>query len=126
MDNLTIRQKLSVVFTVLILVFLGASIYAVVALKNINDGALRIATTHLHSVLAASDNGAAMTEYRALEYAVVTAPNLKSRAYSEKKAAKLGDQIDITFDAPVDGKARFTVTPPADADNSFFMRVKVR
>ena len=36
------------------------------------------------------------------------------------------DNIDITFDAPVDGKARFTVTPPADADNSFFMRVKVR
>ena len=99
MDNLTIRQKLSVVFTILILVFLGASVYAVFALKNINDGAMRIATTHLHSVLAASDNGAAMTEYRALEYAVVTAPNLKSRAYSEKKAAKLGDQIDITFDA---------------------------
>ena len=99
MDNLTIRQKLGAVFTLLILVFLGASGYAVFALKNINDGAMRIATTHLHSVLAASDNGAAMTEYRALEYSVVTAPTLKSRAYSEKKAAKLGDQIDITFDA---------------------------
>ena len=99
MDNLTIRKKLGVVFTLLILVFLGASVYAVIALKNINDGAMRIATTHLHSVLAASDNGAAMTEYRALEYAIVTAPTLKSRAYSEKKAAKLGDQIDITFDA---------------------------
>ena len=86
MDNLTIRKKLGVVFTLLILVFLGASVYAVIALKNINDGAMRIATTHLHSVLAASDNGAAMTEYRALEYAVVTAPTLKSRAYSEKKA----------------------------------------
>ena len=98
MNNLTIRQKLSVVFAALILVFLGASVYAVFALKSINDGAMRIATTHLHSVLAASDNGAAMTEYRALEYAVVTAPTLKSRAYSEKKAAKLGDQIDITFD----------------------------
>ena len=36
------------------------------------------------------------------------------------------DNIDITFDAPVDGKARFTVSPPADADNSFFMRVKVK
>ena len=99
MDNLTIRKKLSVVFTLLILVFLGASVYAVLALKNINDGAMRIATTHLHSVLAASDNGAAMTEYRALEYAIVTAPTMKSRAYSEKEAAKLGDQIDITFDA---------------------------
>ena len=36
------------------------------------------------------------------------------------------DNIDITFDAPVDGKARFTVSPPADAGNSFFMRVKVK
>ena len=34
--------------------------------------------------------------------------------------------IQITFEAPVDGKARFTVTPPADVGNSFFMRVKVK
>ena len=36
------------------------------------------------------------------------------------------DNIDITFDAPVDGKARFTVSPPVDVGNSFFMRVKVK
>ena len=36
------------------------------------------------------------------------------------------DNINITFDTPVDGKAKFTVTPPADAGNSFFMRVKVK
>jgi len=36
------------------------------------------------------------------------------------------DNIDITFDTPVDGKARFTVSPPADAGSSFFMRVKVK
>lgn len=36
------------------------------------------------------------------------------------------DNIEITFDAPVDGKARFTVSPPVDAGNSFFMRVKVK
>ena len=36
------------------------------------------------------------------------------------------DNIDITFDTPVDGKARFIVSPPADAGNSFFMRVKVK
>ena len=36
------------------------------------------------------------------------------------------DNIDITFDTPLDGKARFTVSPPADAGNSFFMRVKVK
>ena len=36
------------------------------------------------------------------------------------------DNIDITFEAPVDGKARFTVTPPADVGNSFFLRVKMK
>ncbi len=36
------------------------------------------------------------------------------------------DNIDITFDTPVDGKAKFTVSPPSDAGNSFFMRVKVK
>ena len=36
------------------------------------------------------------------------------------------DNIEITFDAPVDGKARFTVMPPSNAGNSFFMRVKVK
>ena len=36
------------------------------------------------------------------------------------------DNIDITFDTPVDGKARFTVSPPVDAGSSFFMRVKVK
>ena len=36
------------------------------------------------------------------------------------------DNIDITFDTPVDGKARFSVTPPVDAGNSFFMRVKIK
>ena len=36
------------------------------------------------------------------------------------------DNIDITFDTPVDGKAKFTVSPPADVGNSFFMRVKVK
>ena len=36
------------------------------------------------------------------------------------------DNIDITFDTPVDGKAKFTVTPPTDVGNSFFMRIKVK
>ncbi len=113
MNSLTIRQKLLAVFSTLIVVFLCASVYSVFALKSINDGAMRIATTHLHSVLAASDNGAAMTEYRALEYAIVTAPKLKNRAYSEKKAAKLGDQIDLTFDAlekSMEGRADANLT----------------
>ena len=36
------------------------------------------------------------------------------------------DNIEVSFDAPQNGKARFTATPPADAGNSFFMRVKVK
>ena len=98
MDQWTIRQKLYIVFGTLIMVFLCVSLYSVYALHSINEGAMRIATTHLYSVLAASDNGKAMEQYRQLEYAIVTAPSLSSRAYAEKKAWKLGDQIDITFD----------------------------
>ena len=36
------------------------------------------------------------------------------------------ENIDIIFGAPVNGKAKITVSPPADAGNSFFMRVKVK
>lgn len=99
MSALTIRQKLNLIFAVLILVFVAVSIYSTYALNKINEGAMRIATTHLLSVLVAGDNGKAMAEYRQLEYSIVTAPNLISRSYAEKKAAKLADQIDITFDA---------------------------
>jgi hypothetical protein len=35
------------------------------------------------------------------------------------------DNLDITFDSPVEGKARFTVKPPIDADNIYFMRVRL-
>ena len=47
------------------------------------------------------------------------AKSLSSGAFSP-------DNIDITFNVPVDGKAKFTVSPPSDAGNSFFMRVKVK
>lgn len=98
MSSLSIRQKLHFIFGILILVFVGVSAYSAYALNTINDGAMRIATTHLRSVMAATDNGKAMEQYRQLEYSIVTAPNLSSRSYAEKKALKLGDQIDITFD----------------------------
>ena len=47
------------------------------------------------------------------------AKSLSSGAFSS-------DNIDITFGSPVNGKAKFFVSPPADAGNSFFMRVKVK
>ena len=81
------------------MVFVAVSIYSTYALNKINEGAMRIATTHLLSVLVATDNGKAIAQYRQLEYAIVTAPNLISRSYAEKKAGKLADQIDITFNA---------------------------
>ena len=98
MNALTIRQKLNLIFVVLILVFVAVSVYSAYALNKINEGAMRIATTHLLSVLVSSDNGKAMEQYRQLEYSIVTAPDLISRSYAEKKAGKLADQIDITFD----------------------------
>ncbi|MBR1807324.1 MAG: MCP four helix bundle domain-containing protein [Selenomonadaceae bacterium] len=98
MNGLTIRQKLNLIFVALILVFVSVSVYSAYALNKINEGAMRIATTHLLSVLVANDNGKAMEQYRQLEYSIVTAPNLISRSYAEKKAVKLADQIDITFD----------------------------
>ena len=59
-----------------------------------------------------------------------TSKTMKALALSVTALATSGafssDNIDITFDTPVDGKAKFTVSPPADAGNSFFMRVKVK
>ena len=36
------------------------------------------------------------------------------------------DNIEITFEKPVDGKAKFSATPSHDVGNTFFMRVKVK
>ena len=47
-------------------------------------------------------------------------------AASLTPAAFSSDNIDITFDTPQNGKARFTATPPSDAGTTFFMRVKVK
>ena len=47
------------------------------------------------------------------------AATLSSGAFSS-------DNIDISVESPVGGKARLTVTPPDNAGETFFMRVKVR
>lgn len=36
------------------------------------------------------------------------------------------DGIEVVFDSPVDGKARFTAKPPSDAGSTFFMRVRLK
>ncbi len=64
----------------------------------------------------------------------IAAASLKEnlrKAISVEGATRLDGEfspanIELTFDAPVDGKARFTATPPPDAGTSFFMRAKVQ
>lgn len=99
MNNLTIRQKLFMVFGMLIAIFICNGIYTGYSLSSINDGALRISTEHLSSVLASTDSSRTLTEYRQDEYAIVTATSLPNRIHVSQEVKKLGDQLDITFDA---------------------------
>ena len=36
------------------------------------------------------------------------------------------NNIEILFDIPIDGKVRFSASPPPDADGTFFMRVRLK
>lgn len=62
---------------------------------------------------------------------VVLKENLKKvlgieGAASLTPSAFSSDNITITLDTPVDGKAKFTASPPSDVGDSFFMRVKIK
>ena len=98
MSNLTIRQKLFLVFILLIIAFIGNGAYSAFSLSSINDGALRIATQHLQGVISASESSRSMSDYRQGEYAVIDATTLPSRIFAAQQTKKLADQIDITFD----------------------------
>ena len=98
MNSMSIRQKLYFVFILLIIVFVGTGIYSSFSLSSINSGALRIATQHLQGVIAASESGHSMSDYRQGEYAVIDATTLPSRIFAAQQTKKLADQIDITFD----------------------------
>ena len=99
MNNLTIKQKLFLVFILLIVAFIGNGIYSAFSLSSINDGALRIATQHLQGVISASESSKAISDYRQGEYAVIDATNLPNRIFAAQQTKKLADQIDITFDS---------------------------
>lgn len=99
MNALTIRKKLYLVFGLLIVIFICNGLYSAFTLNKVNDGAMRIATQHLQGVLAATDSNSAMSNYRQGEYAIVTATSLPNRVRASQETKKLGDQIDITFDA---------------------------
>ena len=98
MSSLTIRQKLFLVFAVLIAAFIGSGIYSAYSLSSINEGALRIATEHLQGVMAAADSSRSMSDYRQGEFAVINATTLPNRIHASQETRKLADQIDITFD----------------------------
>ena len=99
MDNLTIRKKLILVFGVVLAIFFAASLYAGYSLHQINNGALRIATEHLASVMRVMEAKGTLSEYRQQEYAVVTSKKLTERLYAAGREKNLASQIDITFDA---------------------------
>ena len=99
MNTLTIRQKLILVFAILIAAFVGSGIYSAYSLSSINEGALRIATEHLQGVMAAADSSRAMSDYRQGEFAVLNATTLPNRIHAAQETKKLADQIDITFNA---------------------------
>lgn len=97
MNNLTIRQKLYLVFGMLLVIFSITSLYSGYSLNSINNGAMRIATEHLQGVMSASDSNQTLADYRQGEYAVLTATTLPNRIYAIQQTHKLGDQLDIAF-----------------------------
>lgn len=99
MDKLTIRQKLFLVFGVLIAIFFANGLYTGYSLSSINNGALRIATEHLSGVLAGVESSRTLSDYRQGEYAVVTATTLPNRIHAAQDTLKKADQLDIAFDA---------------------------
>lgn len=110
--------------------------------------AKEITSNDVHIVRFAVDDGAATRGSRspvfAFEVAIdgvnigggsvtdaVLKENLKKvlgieGASSLMPSAFSSDNITITFDTPVDGKAKFTASPPSYVGDSFFMRVKVK
>lgn len=99
MDSLSIRQKLFLVFGVLIAIFIANGVYTGYSLSSINNGALRIATEHLSTVLVGEESSRTLSDYRQGEYAVVTSVTLPSRIQAAQETKKRADQLDIAFDA---------------------------
>ena len=97
MNDLTIRQKLYMVFGLLLIIITATNLFSGYSLNSINNGAMRIATEHLNGVMAASNSNQTLTDYRQGEYSVFTATTLPNRIYAIQQTKKLGDQLDIAF-----------------------------
>ena len=98
LKNMTIRQKLFMVFILLIIAFIGNGIYTYYGLSSINKGAMRIATEHLQSVLSIADISRSMSDYRQGEYSVINATTISNRIHAAQETKRLSEQINITFD----------------------------
>ena len=98
MDQMTIRQKLYAVFGVIIGIFACVSVYSGYNLYQINNGAMRIATEHMNSVLSLSQASSSLSVYRQCEYAMASAPTLSGQVYAAQEMRNLGNQMDIAFD----------------------------
>lgn len=96
---MTIREKLFLVFGVLIAIFVANGLYTGYSLNKINSGALRIATEHLSSVMIGAESSRTLSDYRQGEYAVLTATTLPNRIHAAQETKKKADQLDIAFDA---------------------------
>ena len=99
---------------------------------------------HIASFVVSSDDGGAVATKLSFEVAIdgvnigggsvaeeVLKENLKKvlgleGAVTLDPAEFSANNIDIVFDAPANGKARFTATPPVGAGSTYFMRVKVK
>lgn len=99
MDKLTIRQKLYLIFGILILFFVGNGVYSAYSLSQVNDTTMRIATGHLQGILTVADSHSALASYRQGEYAAVTATTVPERVRAILETKKIGDQMDIKLDA---------------------------
>ena len=99
MDHMTIRNKLFLVFGLLIAIFVANGLYTGYSLNRINNGALRIATEHLSSVMTGAESSRTLSDYRQGEYAVLTATTLPNRIHAAQETKKKADQLDIAFDA---------------------------
>ena len=99
MNELSIKQKLFVVFGIMIAVFAAGGVFSLYSLGKINDGALRISSEHLSAALAAAESNTRLADYRQGEYAVATAVSLPDRIHAAQSTKKLADQLDIIFAA---------------------------
>ena len=97
MDQMTIRQKLYAVFSVLILIFTCISLYSGYTLYAIHHGAMRIATEHLNSVLSLSQANRTLAVYRKGEYAMVAATNTSGQIYAAQEIRKSDTEVCIIF-----------------------------